>query len=62
MFAMVWSGRVTVEEALDAEDGIVAAVGSVEQVQRRVPLVAADLVSVKSSEDGELGALQFHVP
>ena len=34
----------------------------VEQVWHGVPRVAADLVSVKSSEDGKLGALQFHMP
>ena len=51
---------VTAEEALNAEDGIVAALGGVEQARHRVPWVAADLVGVKSSEDSELGALQFH--
>ena len=53
---------VTVEEALNAEDGIVATFSSVDQAQCRVPWVAADLVCIKSLEDGKLGALQFHVP
>ena len=53
---------VAVEEALDAEDGVVAALGGVEQARRGVPRVAADLVRVESSEDGELVSLQFHVP
>ena len=53
---------VAVEEALDAEDGVVAAHGGVKQVRRGVPRVVADPVGVESSEDGEFGDLQFHVP
>ena len=53
---------VAVEEALDAEDGVVAALSRIEQARRGVPRVAADLIGVESSEDGELGALKFHVP
>ena len=52
---------VTVEEVLNAEDGIVDALSSVEQVWCKVPWVATDLVGIKSSEDSELSALQFHV-
>ena len=50
---------VSAEEALDAEDGVIAALSRVEQAPRGVPRVAADLVGIESSEDGELGALQF---
>ena len=53
---------VTVKEVLDAEDGIIATFGGVDQAQRRVPWVATDLVCIKSLEDGKLGALQFHTP
>ena len=53
---------VAVEEALNAEDGVIAALSRVEHARRGVPRVAADLVGVENSEEGELGALQFHVP
>ena len=50
------------EEALDAEDGVVAALGRVEHAGHGIPRVAVDLIGVENSEDGELGALQYHAP
>ena len=37
---------VAVEEALDAEDGVVAALSGVEQAQRKVPRATVELVGV----------------
>jgi hypothetical protein len=54
---------IAIEQPFEAEhDVVVPALGSVEQVRRRVPRVVTRLVSVKGLQDGVLGTVALHTP
>jgi hypothetical protein len=51
---------IAVEEMLEAEHNIVSMLGSVEEIQCRMPRVVVCLVSIESLQHGKLGTVALH--